>query len=504
MAYAVRGGPFEIYSLVFFIPRAIGNAPWEDGDSVIDAAVTRGVRKASRDHAIAHFGPAAHHHLNNASNEFRVDLVDDDQGNANYYNITGNNTVSAVSSGDEPNIVGDGTPGVATVKRILDRTGFRPIETGPFNVRIILTEEPRGGLTADKINVVNGKAGTPVKGLTYTGGNSLIDVLARPISRDLNGDGDVEDTIGGIPETGTIPAYTIDKKDSQLNPDVLDYYYSNGAAVPAKVAVADTLGTGYLANYPEATGRDNKYHEYSVMITPDDDLDGEVTVSINQFMDNVLPIGNQYLPVTAEQRIATTLGDTARNVRDARVMNETITVRVSTAADTTSVGVLATAAYKTRQEDILDKVANEKVLAAKLVIPAGGYLVLGGTGVNASSAKLAEKLSAASLLYNTTDLGLPFPADDLDNFFRNGGTLNLGYSDITAATAAATGDKSQIHDDAKPSAVKDVEGDATKSEVDPEHADYTGYAGATTNAYTKGAVIDQRNYVGTRWCSGDS
>ena len=145
---------------------------------MIDAEVTRGVRKASRDHAIAHFGPAAHHHLNNASNEFRVDLVDDDQGNANYYNITGNNTVSAVSSGDEPNIVGDGTPGVATVKRILDRTGFRPIETGPFNVRIILTEEPRGGLTADKINVVNGKAGTPVKGLTYTGGNSEIEVAS--------------------------------------------------------------------------------------------------------------------------------------------------------------------------------------------------------------------------------------------------------------------------------------------------------------------------------------
>ena len=84
---------------------------------------------------------------------------------------------------------------------------------------------------------------------------------------------------------------------------------------------------------------------------------------------------------------------------------------------------------------------------------------------------------------------MPFPADDLDNFFRNGGTLRLVYQDIPAATAAATGDKSQIHDDAKPSAVKDVEGDdKTKSEVDPEHADYTGYDGATTNAYTKGAV----------------
>ena len=95
--------------------------------------------------------------------------------------------------------------------------------------------------------------------------------------------------------------------------------------------------------------------------------------------------------------------------------------------------------------------------------------MLGGTGINASSAKLAEKLSAASLLYNTTDLALPFPADDLDNFFRNGGTLNLGYADITAATGSG-------HDDSKAVAAAD-------------HADNTGYAGATTNAYAAGALI---------------
>ena len=75
------------------------------------------------------------------------------------------------------------------------------------------------------------------------------------------------------------------------------------------------------------------------------------------------------------------------------------------------------------------------------------------------------------------DLGLPFPADDLDNFFRNGGTLNLGYADIPAATGSG-------HDDAKATlALKD---DGTP---DTEHADYTGYAGATTNAYASRAVI---------------
>ena len=66
-------------------------------------------------------------------------------------------------------------------------------------------------------------------------------------------------------------------------------------------------------------------------------------------------------------------------------------------------------------------------------------------------------------------LGLPFPADDLDNFFRNGGTLNLGYADITAATGSG-------HDDSKAVAAAD-------------HADNTGYAGATTNAYAAGALI---------------
>ena len=64
---------------------------------------------------------------------------------------------------------------------------------------------------------------------------------------------------------------------------------------------------------------------------------------------------------------------------------------------------------------------------------------------------------------------MPFPADDLDNFFRNGGTLNLGYADITAATDSG-------HDDAKAVAAAD-------------HADNTGYAGATTNAYAAGALI---------------
>ena len=101
-------------------------------------------------------------------------------------------------------------------------------------------------------------------------------------------------------------------------------------------------------------------------------------------------------------------------------------------------------------------------------------------------------MTDAQKRYNVFDPGdniLPFPANDLDNFFRNGGTLNLGYADITAATAVATGAKSQLHDDAKASTVKDDPSDDTKVVVDTEHDDYTGYNGATTNAYAKGALI---------------
>ena len=82
-AYLNRGGPvegFEIYSLVFFIPKGLGGDP----GATADAKATRGIRKYDRAHAIAHFGPDAHQHLNAASNQFQVDLVDDDEGDAMY------------------------------------------------------------------------------------------------------------------------------------------------------------------------------------------------------------------------------------------------------------------------------------------------------------------------------------------------------------------------------------------------------------------------------------
>ena len=123
---------------------------------------------------------------------------------------------------------------------------------------------------------------------------------------------------------------------------------------------------------------------------------GSVTVSLSAFDDNVLPVPKRYVPLTAEQRNATTLTlSCAEAVRDARVKNESLTVTANTGADTTSDIALATAAYKTRQEDVLDKVVNESDPTCwhKAYIPAGGYLVLAADLAKAGILKLRVRNS---------------------------------------------------------------------------------------------------------------
>ena len=157
-----RLGNFEVYSFVFFIPQAKGNKPDpKDDEDFADAKVIRGISKATLDHAIAHFGPGAHHHLNKASNQFRVDLVDDDEGC-----IQGTPQDRLWLA--ELSVRRCGTPGVVTIDQLRERAGF--IESGPFDVRIILTEEPKGGLTTDLILVEGGGKATKVtKGATLKG-----------------------------------------------------------------------------------------------------------------------------------------------------------------------------------------------------------------------------------------------------------------------------------------------------------------------------------------------
>ena len=123
---------------------------------------------------------------------------------------------------------------------------------------------------------------------------------------------------------------------------------------------------------------------------------------------------------------------------------------------------------------IFDLNPNLIPVTSKQVIPAGGYLVLvsgadeATSGVKSVLTTTVGKLTAVQKLYNVVyGFKSPFPADDLDNFFRNGGSISLVYADITAATGSGT-------DDSK---------GPTKA------ADLTGYTVATTNAYAAGTVI---------------
>ena len=423
---AARGGTFEIYKLAFLMPRA--QTKKTNGRRVVS---THGVKNLALDHFVASFDDKdgkSHAHFNNTSNLFIIELVDDDEGNPQYSHLAAT-----------PVAAGEGVPGVVAITRILDRNAFQPIETGPFTVRIILTEEPKGGLTTDMIVVENGKATALTKGLTLKGATGP----------------------GGSPPSQT----------SELTSSIVNYYV---------MGTDNTLATE--KELPEATGRDNLYHQYVATITPNDGVDGKVTISIKQFADNVLPVPNMYVPLTASQRQATIITGASQIVRDARLKNESLSVDVKIAGNAKVAA--AKAAYEVRSKDdntgIFNLNPNLKSLGKGLVIPANGYLVLARgktdsdpvSGVVNVDAKISKKLTAAQKLYNVVyDFKLPFPADDLSNFFRNGGSLSLVYADIPEATGSGHGDSKASKD-----------GDTT-------HADYTGYVGATSTAIAAGSVI---------------
>ena len=198
-----RGGTFEIYKLSFFMPRAIAGKA--GGRRIVSQDPTGyGVKNAALDHFAASFDSSSdadddnsHAHYNGASNVFTLDLVDDDEGDANYRRIVSNSGIETITvTGDavSTDSAAAGRPGVVAVIQALDRTAFQPIVTGPFNVRIILTEEPKDGLTTDLIEVVNGTAATVTKGLPLKGAHAAVT--------------DVRDA-----------------QVSELKPDFINYYY---------------------------------------------------------------------------------------------------------------------------------------------------------------------------------------------------------------------------------------------------------------------------------------
>ena len=339
----------------------------------------------------------------------RVDLVEADEGDPMYQKIVSGALVpaDAANTGNAPDAAADpgigGSPGVVAISKVIDRSLVSAVEIGAFDIRVMLTEQPKE-FTASHIRVVNGSASEPKA------------LLPIPV----------------VPDTANSGAL-----------DLAD--------------LASEVGLNYMddgTDFPEPTGRDTAYHLYSVTITPNPDVNGFVTVSVNNFDDQVLPTSNVFDALTPAELVADTpqLSTAVEAERSRRAMNgrEVLEVRVQTAA--------ATDIYLAAQTQ-LDANPRLKALDKGLIVPANGYLVLAAdlanSGIVDPLVKTADKKTAASKLYNTTALGLLFPADDLSNFFRNGGTLQLLHTDIPVSTVAA----------------------------DADDAD-TGYAGATTSSAT--------------------
>ena len=299
-----------------------------------------------------------------------------------------------------------GAPTVLAISMVTQTTVSDFVPAGvrdTFSVQVLLSEKPKAFTAADHLEVTNGKvdsviAGAPIDSITI----------------DLDGN----------PDTG--------------EDEVSFTGASNGTGRGDAAATAPAAGSNAY------DGR-LKLQSYLVTITPDLKKNDDIVISVKDFEDMVLPIAGKYArglvaSLTEGQGKLTLTPDPAAVVADPDVFKPSA--------------------------DHLGANPHLKALPEKAVIPANGYLILARgktdsdpvSGVVNVSAKPADKKTAASKLYNITyDFGLPFPANDLSNFFRNGGTLQLLHADIAGNTAGADGDK--------------------------------GYGGATTGAVASGAVI---------------
>ena len=192
---ATTGGEFEIHTLLI----QLGH------NKVVDASL--GIRQdflADDKADIAH---------NEGPKLLRVDLVDEDEGDARYARITGAtsadpvgdnaplrgggatiaspvNTYNAVDTNNSAiaasiHRASSGVPGVVAIQRTLPTSGIAAIATGPFDVRIVLTEEP-ASFTAANLIVLNGTASDPVPLLPIPAGGLRADNFPGLRYTDIN------------------------------------------------------------------------------------------------------------------------------------------------------------------------------------------------------------------------------------------------------------------------------------------------------------------------------
>ena len=174
------------------------------------------------------------------------------------------------------------------------------------------------------------------------------------------------------------------------DPVALDTVKVDAAFTGDTLNAADTRGT--------STGRDGMHHQYVVTIMPKYENKNDIVVKVKSFYDQEMQSSNMYMPHATPA--AYEEGE------------DKLTVKVG-------------------KEVLKDKAAGlEVVIPKEKRIPASGYIVFtkhqGQSGVakpdgsDKDEPKRNER-SAAQMLYNVVDLGIP----NLETFLANGGTIDL-------------------------------------------------------------------------------
>ena len=210
------------------------------------------------------------------------------------------------------------------------------------------------------------------------------------------------------------------------NARITDAYKGVPFYLPPPMAEGNYSATNLPENPPAPTGRDSRYHPYFLEITPNLTSGDDVVIRVKGFNDLVKP-PNSYNP---PDNLASALN---RSVLRVPVHGGSVTNIAKSNTDALAkAGAGSTGVF----------------LPGGTLIPANGYLVLvrgdadmsGVRSVGANKYKdnddraRADNITDVDFMYNTVfEFGFPAAASDFENFFRNGGTVSLGYSDIAAA-----------------------------------------------------------------------
>ena len=254
---------------------------------------------------------------------------------------------------------------------------------------------------------------------------------------------------------------------------------------------------------PEPTGRDNRYWQYRVTIDPARATADNVVITVKEFDDRVLPEPKTYKPLTARQRKTAAQNSPllANRLKNGREILSIPAIAAGDASTVSATDATIQTDYDAEKKLRTDtnKRGHEIFIGGGTVIPANGYLVLkrgdqAMTGVRDSGAAKNDAkgvalpaLTAAQRLYTTAVLDFPVPADDLENFFRNGATIQLVHKNFPEHTAlvAAQGRQaialsSKVETADEETVVKDGKALANKE---------TGYTGVSDTTISAGDIV---------------